>query len=197
MSEFMEDKNISPEDSLLIIQSMIDKAKNTVADNSFYFLLWGWIVFAACIGQFILKVVFQSPYHPIVWSICIIAVVFSILHGVKEGRRTRVRTYVDESLDYLWISITITYVLIGFAFARIGWQNCYTFYILLYAMGTYVTGRVLKFPPLVWGAIGAWLLAIASYFAPFDYNILICAVAILVSYIIPGHLLRRNYRNPL
>jgi hypothetical protein len=190
----MEEKDITPEDSLLIIQTMINRAKNTVADNSYYFLLWGWLVFAACIGQFVLKVVFQSPYHPIVWTLSFIGVIFSVLHGVKEGKKIRVRTYIDETLDYLWISIVISYILFGFAFARFGWENCYTFYMLLYAIGSYFTGRALKFSPLVWGAIGAWLLAIASFYAPFDYNILLCALAILVSYIIPGHLLRRNYK---
>jgi hypothetical protein len=190
----MEEKDITPEDSLLIIQTMINRAKNTVADNSYYFLLWGWIVFVACIGQFVLKVIFQSPYHPIVWTLCFFAVVFSVLHGVKEGKKIRVRTYIDETLDYLWISIVISYILFGFAFARFGWENCYTFYMCLYAVGSYFTGRALKFPPLVWGAVGAWLFAIASFFAPFDYNILLCALAILVSYIIPGHLLRRNYK---
>jgi hypothetical protein len=190
----MEEKDITPEDSLLIIQTMINRAKNTVADNSYYFLLWGWLVFVSSIGQFVLKVVFQSPYHPIVWTLCFIGVIFSVLHGVKEGKKIRVRTYIDETLDYLWISIVISYILFGFAFARFGWENCYTFYMLLYAIGSYFTGRALKFSPLVWGAIGAWLLAIASFYAPFDYNILLCALAILVSYIIPGHLLRRNYK---
>jgi len=190
----MEEKDISPEDSLLIIQTMIDRAKNTVADNSFYFLLWGWLVFVACIGQFTLKVIVKTPYHPLVWCLTFVGIVFSVLHGVKESKKIRVRTYIDESLDYLWISITISYILFGFAFSRFGWENCYTFYMLLYAIGCYFTGRALKFPPLVWGAVGAWLLSIASLFAPFDYNIVLCALAVLVSYIIPGHLLRKNYK---
>jgi hypothetical protein len=37
----MEERKFSPEQSLALIQSMIDKAKNTAADDSFYFLLWG------------------------------------------------------------------------------------------------------------------------------------------------------------
>jgi hypothetical protein len=193
----MEEKDISPEDSLMIIQTMIDKTKNTVADNSYYFLLWGWLVFAACIGQFVLKVIIKSPYHPLVWSVSFLGIVLSVLHGVKEGKRIRVRTYIDESLNYLWTSITISYILFGFAFARMGWENCYTFYMLLYAIGCYFTGKALKFPPLVWGAVGAWLLSITSFFAPFDYNIILCALAILISYIIPGHLLRMNYKKQL
>ena len=151
----------------------------------------------ACIGQFVLKVVFQSPWHPVVWSINILGIVFSIYHGVKEEKKRRVRNYVDESLDYLWIGIVAAYILFGVAFARIGWENCYTFYMVLYGIGSFVTGRLLKTPALVWGGVASWGLAVVSTFTSFDINILLCATAILVSYIIPGYLLRKKYKEQL
>jgi hypothetical protein len=39
------------------------------------------------------------------------------------------------------------------------------------------------------GGIFNWILAIASIFVHFDYQLLLAAAAILTSYIIPGHLL--------
>jgi len=69
--------------------------------------------------------------------------------------------------------------------------------MLLYAVGSFVTGRTLKFPPLVWGAVGSWLLALLSTFTSFDLNMLLCGAAIIVSYIIPGYLLRNKYRKQL
>jgi hypothetical protein len=44
-------ETLSPEESLQVIRTMIEKAKTTVADNSFYFLLWGWLVFIAALLQ--------------------------------------------------------------------------------------------------------------------------------------------------
>jgi hypothetical protein len=82
---------------------------------------------------------------------------------------------------------------LGFIFARLGWQDCYSFYIVMYAIGSFVSGRALKFSPLVWGSVGCWLLAIISTFTSFDVNILLGALAVLISYIIPGHLLRIQY----
>jgi hypothetical protein len=38
------------------------------------------------------------------------------------------------------------------------------------------------------------MLAILSVFATYDYNMLIMALAILVSYIIPGYLLRKEHQ---
>jgi hypothetical protein len=193
----MEDETFAPEDSLKIIQTMIDRAKNSVADNSFYFLLWGWIVLVACLGQFVLKVAFLSPYHPIVWTLMIVGVVVSTWRGFKQRKMRRVRSYVDENLDYLWTAILGCFLLLGVAFSRIGWEHCFTFYMLLYALGTFVSGRVIKFPPLIWGALGCWCLSFVSLFLNFDSNILLCAFAILISYIVPGYMLRARFKHSL
>lgn len=193
----MEEK-FSPEESLQLIQTMIDKTKDSVADKSFYFLLWGWLVFIACILQFVLKAIIKSPLHPIVWNLMFVGVIVSLFRGVKEGKRKKVRTYIDESLGYLWVSIFITQLIFVFVFSRHGnWENSYTFFILLYAIGCFITGRILSFSPLVWGAVGCWLIAILSTFTGYDYNILLCALAILISYIIPGHLLRMDQKKKL
>ncbi len=191
----MEEEKFLPEDSLQLIQTMIDKVKNTVADRSFYFLLWGWLVFIASLLQYVLKVVVKYSNHGAAWNLMFIGIIVSVFRGVKGGKRRTVTTYIDDSLRYVWMSIFITQLLFVFVFMRRGdWENCYTFYMLLYAIGCFITGRIIKFSPLVWGAIGCWFLAILSTFASFDYNILLSALAILISYIIPGHLLRLNYR---
>ncbi|HTS43414.1 MAG TPA: hypothetical protein VMH01_03385 [Puia sp.] len=190
----MQENEFSPEDSLQLIQSMIDKTKNSVADNSFYFLLWGWLVLAACIIQFVLKVIVQSPWHPLAWTLMIVGIIASALHGMNENKSRKVKTYIGELLDYLWLSIFLSFLLLGFIFARLGWQNCYSFYMVMYAIGSFVTGRALKFSPLVWGAIGSWFLAIVSTFTSYDINILLSGLAIILSYIIPGYLLKMKYR---
>jgi len=190
----MNEENLSPQQSLELIQSMIDKAKNTVADDSFYFLLWGWLVFAASIIQYVLKVIVHSPYHYLAWTLMIVGIVVSIFYGASQSKKRKVKTYVEELLDYLWIGILISYILLGFIFARLGWQNCYPIYMMMYATGSFVTGRALKFWPLVWGAIGSWILAMIATFTSYDINILLCSLAILVSYIIPGYLLRIKFK---
>jgi hypothetical protein len=45
-------ENFSPQESLLLIQSMINKAKSDLEENRFYFLLWGWMAFLAFLAQF-------------------------------------------------------------------------------------------------------------------------------------------------
>lgn len=184
----------SPEESLKVIQTMINQAKNSVADRSFYFLLWGWLVFIGALLQFTLKVIVRTPNHPVAWNIMFIGIIVSILHGVKERDRT-VKTFVDEGLRSIWMCIGIVQFVVVFVFMRRGdWEHCYTIFILLYSVGCFLTGRLLNFAPLVWGGVSCWGLAILTTYVNTDTNILLMAVAILLSYIIPGHLLRIAYK---
>lgn len=187
--------DFSPQESLQIIQAMIDKTKDSVADKSYYFLLWGWLVLIAALTQFVLKVIVRTDLNPVAWTLMFLGIILSSYHGRKEKGRRRVKSYVDDSIRYLWTGVAVNQALIVFVFAVRGdWQNCYTFFIMLYSIGCFITGRILKFRPLVWGAIAGWLLVIVTLFAGYDYNILVLALAILVSYIIPGYLLRKEHR---
>ena len=48
------EKTMNSEESILFIQRMINTAKEDLEDSSFHYLLWGWLVFAACTINFIL-----------------------------------------------------------------------------------------------------------------------------------------------
>ncbi|MDZ4810068.1 MAG: hypothetical protein SGI96_17670, partial [Bacteroidota bacterium] len=66
----------------------------------------------------------------------------------------------------------------------------FPFFIMLYGLGTFVSGSIIRFRPLVIGGIVAWALAIGSTLVSYDYQMLFGAAAILVSYIIPAYMLR-------
>ncbi|MEN9686504.1 MAG: hypothetical protein RLZZ28_2290, partial [Bacteroidota bacterium] len=55
-------------------------------------------------------------------------------------------------------------------------------------------GRLIHFRPLIIGGLINFGLAAISVKFSFDYQLLIGAIAILISYIIPGHLLRIHYQ---
>lgn len=190
------EKELSAQESLALIRSMINKTKDSVADDSFYFLLWGWLVFACCITQFILKVYFHYPQHYFVWWLMPVGGVISALYGSRQSRKQKVKSFVDESLAYLWISLAIAFVILVLinVFGKASWQTVFTYYILLYGIGTFVSGKLLRFTPLVIGGLINFVLAVVSVKFSYDYQILIGSVAILSSYIIPGHLLRIRHQ---
>jgi hypothetical protein len=187
----MAEENLSPEQSLHLIRSMISKTRQDMSDNSIYFLVWGWITFIACTGQFILKHIAGYEKHYQVWFLVIIGIVFSVWYGMKEDRSRKVKTYIGESMKYLWIGMGISYFVLSMILSKIGWGSAvFPFFIMLYGLGTFISGSLLHFRPLIAGGIIAWALAIGAAWFSYDYQILFGAAAILISYIIPAYMLR-------
>lgn len=187
----MKEENFSPEQSLQLIQSMISKTKQDMSDNSIYFLVWGWITFIACTGQFVLKHIVKYDQHYQVWWLIVVGIAFSIWYGIKEGKRQKVKTYVDDSIKYLWMGMGISYFVLSIILTKVGWDSAvFPFFIMMYGLGTFVSGSILQFRPLVIGGIIAWALAIGTVYVEYDYQMLFGAAAILVSYIIPAYMLR-------
>jgi len=184
-------ENFTAEESLQLIQSMINKTKENISENSFSFLLWGWLAFFTFLGQYILKVVFEYRHFYIVALIMFIGIPLTIIYNRKRSRKYA-RTYIGDSMRYLWLGLGVCFFLLNFLFSSIpqGWLFCYPFFILLYGLGTFVSGMILKFRPLVIGGVINWLLAVVAVRFDFDAQILFALAAIVICYIIPGYLIK-------
>lgn len=188
------DKELSPQESLRLITSMIESTKSSISDKSHFFLIWGYATFIGSITQFYLLAVLHSTYHPLAWLITPFALALHVIFIFKDKKRATVRTFISEATGYVWFIIMCAYLIFFFVFSKIGWQFCFPFYIMLYGIGTYITGKLLKFKPLFVGGIICLLLAGLTPYLKYELQILLSAFSILISYIIPGHLLRSQYR---
>jgi uncharacterized membrane protein YfcA len=187
----MTEEKFSPEQSLHLIQSMISKTKQDMSDNGIYFLVWGWLTFFACTGQFVLKHIYEYEKHYLVWMIIIIGIIFTVYQGSKANKKRRAKTYIGDSMKYLWTGMGISFFVLSMILSKIGWGfSVFPFFILLYGLGTFVSGSILRFKPLIVGGEIAWGLAIGSVYVEYDYQMLFGAAAILFSYIIPAYMLR-------
>ena len=119
----MAEEKFSPEQSLQVIQSMILKTKQDMSDNSIYFLVWGWITFIACTGQFVLKHFIAYEKHYLVWLLILVGIAFTIYQGRKEDKTQRVRTYVGDSMKYLWMGMGISFFVLSMILSKIGWGS--------------------------------------------------------------------------
>jgi hypothetical protein len=186
----MNQENFSAEQSLQVIQSMIQKAKQDVADNSFYFLLWGWLVFITAILNFILMKFTDIKQSYIIWNIMWIGVVASIVKGIKMGRSEKVKTYLGDTMKYFGISMAIIYCSFAFIFGKYDlWHYSFPFYILIYAAACFFMGSMMQFSLLKWTGLLCIPIMIASVFVKYEWQLLLLALAVLISYIIPGHIL--------
>ena len=187
------EKEMSSEESLRVIQQMIHTAKRDFEDDSFHYLLWGWLVFAASLGQFILyKQGFE--HSEITWLLMPVGAVIAFLYGRKQEKTERVKTYVSDFVKYVIGSMVISlFIVLCFS----GKLQTYTYPIImiLYASMLFIMGGILQFKPLMFGGITNWILSIAAFFNPIEMQLLILALAVLLGYIIPGYLLSRRQKN--
>lgn len=188
----MEEKEITEQESLIIIQNMINKTKEHFFDNSNLFLLWGIAVFICSVSQFILiKNGIQDSEA--VWIAMPIIAIIHIYVVVKKSKEIKIKTYNIDAISALWTAIGIAFICItALSYTKI---NILPFIILLYAIGTFVTGKIIDFKPLVIGALICFILSIGITFIKGENQLLVMAIAIIVSYIIPGILLKRAFKS--
>jgi hypothetical protein len=187
------------QESLLIIQQMIGRAKQENKDDGKGWILWGWLLFGASIFSFInseLKITSQYFF----WnSFGIIGSCFFLYQAIKYfliKPRTRVKTYTGDLLRRLnigfFISLFLLMIAMNFSIDPVaGFAiliNLYGFWLLIY-------GTALNFKPFTIGAFVNWILAMIALFVhSFDKIMLIHAAAVLCGYIIPGHLANNEFR---
>ena len=190
-----QEKKLTEQESLLIIQEMIQKAKQDVAKNSFYFLLWGWLIFIAALLNFgLMKFTrFEQPY--LVWNLMWIGAIASIIKGVKDSKKIVVKTFVGETMKVFGISQAILYFGLAFFFGKYDlWHISFPLYILVYAVTCFFMGALMQFPLLKWTGLLCLPIMVIAVYVSFDWQLLLMALAILISYIIPGHVLSAKER---
>jgi hypothetical protein len=183
------EKALNPEESLQIIEKMINRTKENIHENSFYFLLWGWIVLIGILGQTILAnfTDFAKPY--LTWLVIIIGLIINIIYAMRQGKKTRISTHVDKVNFMVWIAFLVSYTITIVFMAKLNY-NIVPIIFLLTGNATFLTGIVIKFKPLIWGGIVFWIGAIGLFILPGNLNIFIPPLAIILGYLVPGYLLK-------
>ena len=191
----MEDKEINPAESLEIINSMINTAKNKLADDGFYIIFWGWLVFSASLINYFC-ILAGTEYGYYVWPVLLpLGGIFSLFYGRKQAKKEKVKTYIDTYLGYSWTAFIIAMFITLLFFPIHGMKITYFFLMLLYGMATLISGGLLNFRPLIIGSMFSFACALISGFVPEREQFLCIATALLFSYIIPGHLLQSKFKS--
>jgi hypothetical protein len=209
----MEEKQLSEQDSFLLIQQMIHTAKKEQKDDGAGWILWGWLLFAASV-----LTVLNMRFHWfrdlfLFWNLfggfTIVYFVYKTVVYFFFSRTQRVKTYTSDlfarlntgffiSLLFIIVSINVgarllynkygvddgTPVRIGFALLI----NLYAFWVLVY-------GTALNFKPSVVGAYCTWAIGFAALFMKtFEQVMFLHALAVLAGYIIPGHIANKEFK---
>lgn len=191
----MTENKFSPEQSLQLIQSMLEKTRKGFSDSSFYLILWGWLIFIAAIAEYVLMVFCKYEQHYLVWNLMWLGAIASIVYGIRQERKEKVKTYMSDTMKYFGIGAGVTFTILAFIVGCYEmWQHSFPFYFLLYGFMSFISGAIIQYKPLRVAGIVCWAIAIASIFVKFDVQLLLMALAVLVAYIIPGYMLKARYK---
>ncbi|HZY77970.1 MAG TPA: hypothetical protein VFE50_00510 [Cyclobacteriaceae bacterium] len=186
-----ENNNLTAQQSLDIITSMIRQVKGNISYNSFYFLLWGWTIVIANLGVFIM-IRFTDIKNPtMIFMITIISAIISIVYSARKSKTIQTKTVLDSVNMWLWIGYGITcFTIVAFG-NKTNWQ-INPIVITMGSVPTFATGIMLRFKPLVFGGVALWLFGIVLFLLPSDLQFLIAAIAITIGYLVPGYMLKKS-----
>lgn len=187
------EKQMNSDESLLLIKRMISTAKEQLEDQSFYYLIWGWLVFISCLTHYAL-IQLAPDIQGIGWVILMPAgAIATMIYGIRQGKRQQVQSYIDSLMKYVLISFLVSLaIVLGFQ-GHLG-LSTYPMVMLVYGGWLFISGGALKFRPLIIGGIINWILGVAAFFFAFEGQLILLAMAVLLGYIIPGHLLKMKHR---
>jgi Flp pilus assembly protein TadB len=196
MLKNMEEKKLSGEESLQLIQQMIQVAKDDHRENGDGWLIWGWLLFLASLSSVILSYTEARKYIGYVWTgMLVIGTIVYIAGRIQKKKKEKVQTYVQELLEKLGAGFFISLIVIIIASFQSKTFFTFGYYYVLYAFWMFIHGSAIRFRPLIIGAVVNWAAALAIFaIADFKYDMMISTVAILVGYLIPGYMLRADYR---
>src|SRR5262249_20058697 len=151
------------QESLHIIQRMIETAKLEQKDDGRGWIVWGWTLFAISILTYF-NIQFGWFDVAFFWNafgiMCGVYFLFYLLRTLLKGKPTRVRTYTKDIFDklnggfFIFLILIIVSINVGVPPNK-GFMlliGLYGFFILIY-------GTALNFRPSVIGAYVSWAIA--------------------------------------
>ena len=189
----MEDKELSHEESMRLINTMISKAKKSYVTKGIAPMVWGLlIVICSIITWAQLQYNFTIKFD--IWLLLIVALVLQVFFAIKERKQRRFTSYEETATGFVWMAFGISIFLVSFYNAKYGTSESSTLIMILYGIPTFITGGLVKFRPLIIGGIICWVISFISVFTEVKIDMLLMAACGLFAWIIPGIILWKRYQ---
>lgn len=161
------------------------------------FLAWGYPTVLVLLVEFAALLIWNEDWCSWLWAgIPLIGTPLMIYFLNEDYERTHSRTLEQNIILMMWIFIGFASGVGGAAmgFSGVFQQAFFAYLSLLCGMGCFMTGIILHFrPKTICGILASLLSAVPLFFQGdlWPWQLLVTAVTITISLIIPGHLFRR------
>ena len=190
----MTEKDLTPQESLELINEMISGARSRMKENGFVYLFWGWLILVCALGQFILlKLGYETiNYYP--YFLVIPGAIYTFIFESRKHGREKNSDYTGKIMIAVWFTGAINMIIAGFVFAPLLQMSPVPIILLLLAMATIVSGAAVKFKALIWGGIICNAAGIASVFLPYEFHPVMVIIGIIAADLVPGYILRKKFK---
>ncbi len=192
-----EFEEIAQGEEIKIIHQMIEKTKSDTAESGAELIMWGWLALAACVCLYTLVFLGLPHLAWLPWAVLMpIGAIVQIVKEIKQRKRIRVSTYTDHAISSLWLACSISIFMVAFLAAPLG-AVTYEFLtpaisiiigIAIFTSGQIVEWKLMKICGLVW-----WSSAVIMMLIHWHLHTGVFAISIILGYLVPGYILRRNY----
>jgi hypothetical protein len=187
-----QDKDLSREQSLELIASMISQAKCNYYDTGISALLWGSVVIFCSLATY----ANQSLHWPVlrwVWLLIIVAVVPQVIISARENKQRGYKTREGALMAGIWFSYGVAMFVFSYVDSYLNIAHDVPIYLTLFGIPTFATGFGRQFKPMIFGGIACWVFAIVTLYARWPDGLFFMAGGALLAWFIPGLILRQRY----
>lgn len=211
----MKDKELSYEESMVLINKMINTAKNNLHDSGIGPMLWGIVIPICSFETFLeIKGLVSLPFS--IWYLTILALLIQVYVSIEQSKNRKAINYDDTAINLIWM-------VFGIGIGMIVWINAAVFnelnlmqnefqslsgkkipfrfseftsayFLLWYGFPGIITGGIKKFITMLIGGIICWTLSITTLYTSVANDMLLVAIGAIAAWLIPGIILRRKYR---
>lgn len=188
--------NLTPEQSLDLIQLMISKARGRVCADGYYLILWGTLIsIAQLITYFNIKLDFNLNLQ-VMWYVTLgLGFAGSLAYGILVESKRGKGTHLDLIYGFVWITFFISWM-IAMAFQKVLAHESIIIFLAC-ANAVLLTGIIIRFKPLIIGSIFLYATTLIGLLLAPDWPkeiLLIFTGGLIAGYIIPGLMLNRKIR---
>jgi len=187
-----QEKELTSEQSLELITTMINKAKNDFFDTGMSALLWGSVVIICSLASYA-NYYLQWRALDYIWLLTVVAVAPQVIIAIREGKQRRYKAHEDDLIGGIWISYGIAIFLFSYLASVHPITQEAAIFLTLYGIPTFATGYGRRFKPMLIGGIACWVFAVLSLYTPYPYIMFLLAAGGLLAWFIPGLILRNRY----
>ena len=193
----MDNTQLTPEESLLLISKTIEETKQRFAENGHIIIFWGVLTFIVFFSQYMFSITGLYKHFDIIWTTVLfpLGAIYTFIYIRKTVNKENLpKTLLTRVIGTMGWAMGLNLMILGFLFSQQLGDAIAPVFLILLALSMTVTGASIKFKPLFIGGLLLNLIGFGTFYLDTDYHGFSMMLGAVVGLIIPGILLNHARR---